>query len=447
MTAPASEALQWPRLLSQKRAGQQRPPSPPAPGSAERSAFESDYDRVVFSEPFRRLARKTQVHPLAPNDHIHNRLIHSIEVGSVGRSLGKKVQAFLRRQHPAQAERFDDVPQILQVGCLVHDIGNPPFSHAGEYAIREWLDAHQPLIFADRVSPRTRADLLLFEGNAQGFRLAARHDNPACGYMRLTYASLGAMIKYPWTSDDPRATAKRKFNVFSSEQALFDDLADDMGLRRADNRIARHPLSFLTEVADDICYRMLDMEDAVSMRIFPERPIKELFLKLAGNARPDWSLAQVRGQAIEALINEALRIFAADYAAIMAGEREDDLKSAFADRFRDGFAEIAELYQEIFSHRAKLGYELGAYKMIGRIIKAFALALQSLCDRRDSFVYRDLPFITRKCLDLAWDHTYVEQHHQRDYDWWLRQAFDFIAGLTDNYAIRISSEIEGILAP
>nr|WP_320048550.1 dNTP triphosphohydrolase [uncultured Desulfuromonas sp.] len=435
-------SLEWSLLLSQNRVDQ---PASSCADNDERSPFETDYDRVVFCEPFRRLAKKTQVHPLAPNDHIHNRLIHSIEVGSVGRSLGKKVQSFLARQHPEQLALFKDIGQIIQVGCLIHDIGNPPFGHAGENTIREWVAKHQELVFNNRVDEQTRKDLLLFEGNAQGFRLAARKDNGPYGYMRLTYASLGAMIKYPWTSDDPRAGAKKKFNVFASEKTIFDDMVTTMGLRRSDGSVARHPLSFLTEAADDICYRLLDMEDAVSMRIFAEAPIKKLFLHLAGCPDDTWKpTAMARSEAINALINETLRVFVDDYPAILNGEREADLKSNFSDHFRDAFEEIGMLYTTIFSHRSKLGYEIGSYKMLGRIIKAFVLSAQSLCDRGN---YSDLEFISQRCFNLAWDDDYIKSNADQPYQWWLRQIFDFVSGLTDNYAIQISGEIEGILPP
>ncbi|WP_321530784.1 dGTP triphosphohydrolase [uncultured Desulfuromonas sp.] len=441
-------SLEWPRLLSHSRVGQ---PASSFPTTVERSPFEIDYDRVVFCEPFRRLAKKTQVHPLAPNDHIHNRLIHSIEVGSVGRSLGKKIQPFLVKQHPEHTHLFGDIAQIVQVGCLIHDIGNPPFGHAGENTIREWVAKHDKLVFDDRddaierVDEKTRADLLQFEGNAQGFRLAARKDSTPYGYMRLTYASLGAMIKYPWTSDDPRAADKKKFNVFASEKEIFEDMVSTMGLARADGTVARHPLSFLTEAADDICYRLLDMEDAVSMRIFPEKPIKKLFLTLADCPDDTWKpTAMARSEAVDALIKETCRVFTDDYAAILNGEREADLKSDFSDRFSEAFAEIATLYTTIFSHRSKLGYEIGSYKMLGRIIKAFVLSAQSLCDRKD---YRDLDFISQRCFNLAWDDAYIKKNVDQSYQWWLRQIFDFVSGLTDNYAIQISGEIEGILTP
>jgi len=438
--------LQWPQLLSPRRVGGKDITT--TPEGAERSAFEADYDRAVFSEPFRRLARKTQVHPLAPNDHIHNRLIHSIEVGSVGRSLGKKIQQFLLQQHPQHRDILTHIPQIVQVGCMVHDIGNPPFGHAGEYAIREWVNAHQQLVFNDSLGKQLCddnccTDLLLFEGNAQGFRLAARNDNNKCGYMRLTYASLGAMIKYPWGSADKRAHSKKKFNVFASERQIFTDIATITGLQHSDGTVARHPLSFFTEAADDICYRMLDMEDAVSMRIFPEEPIKKLFLYLAGCPDDTWKpIAMARGEAISALINESLAVFMRDYPTIMAGERQQDLKGDFSSRFDDGFQQIGELYEIIFSHRAKLGYELGAYKIVGRIIKAFVLAIKSLCEKRD---YAKIEYVSSRCFEMAWGKEYVCTHIQQDYEWWLRQVFDFVSGLTDNYAIQISAEIEGII--
>ena len=169
------ERMEWDALLSGFR--HFKPIKEKAGGNlGGRSEFESDYDRVIFSQAFRRLAKKTQVHPLAPNDHIHNRLIHSIEVGSVGRSLGKKLQNFLREQEGIDTScgAYADIPNIVQVGCLVHDIGNPPFGHAGEYAIREWLAEHEELVFNGdfEVSTELKADLLLFERNAQGFRLA-----------------------------------------------------------------------------------------------------------------------------------------------------------------------------------------------------------------------------------------------------------------------------------
>lgn len=437
------ENFDWAKLLSTKRAARQND-EPGVSNLGIRTEFEADYDRVVFSEPFRRLAKKTQVHPLAPNDHIHNRLIHSIEVGSVGRSLGKKLQGFLEGKGLPR-ELCRDLPKIVQVGCLIHDIGNPPFGHAGEYNLRGWLNEHQEDIFIKefRVSNETKSDLLMFEGNAQGFRLASRYDNK-CGYLRLTYASLGAMIKYPWKSDDERANKDNKYNVFNSENEIFTDMAREMGLLLPNGRISRHPLSFLTEAADDICYRMLDMEDAVAMRIFPEKPINDLFLKIADfKTARDVTIGEARGRAIGKLIDEAWLAFERDYDNIMIGNRECDLKSDFSKSFHEEFKEINTRYKEIFSHRAKLAYEIGSYKILGRIIKALVVSVQSLCKEGE---FEKLTFISQKCLELAWGEKYAENNQDKDYEWWLRQIFDYVSGLTDNYAIQVSKEIEGVMS-
>ncbi len=435
-----SDKFEWSNLLSSKRYDSKEGEES---NLGVRTEFEADYDRVVFSDPFRRLAKKTQVHPLAPNDHIHNRLIHSIEVGSVGRSLGKNLQCFLQRTGDV-AEGCFDLPKIVQVGCLVHDIGNPPFGHAGESAIQDWVCEHQDIVFSEKfqLSDEIKADLLMFEGNAQGFRLASRRDNKS-GYMRLTYASLGAMIKYPWTSNDPRAIDKHKYNIFSSEKELFEDLTSELGLQLPRGGVARHPLSFLAEASDDICYRILDMEDAVAMRIFPAKPIVDLFLKIAKyQASRPIGIAEARSRAIGNLIDEAWRVFENDYERIMKGCRQEDLKADFSQNIKEDFQEIGRLYKEVFSHRSKLAYEVGSYKILGRIIKSLVLSVQALCEKKE---YSELRFISKKCFELAWGEHYVMENIDKSYEWWLRQVFDFVSGLTDNYAIQISNEIEGIL--
>lgn len=439
------ERMEWDALLSGSRS--YKPDKMKAGGNlGGRSEFESDYDRVVFSQAFRRLAKKTQVHPLAPNDHIHNRLIHSIEVGCVGRSLGKKLQNFLREQEGIDTSCgvYADLPKIVQVGCLVHDIGNPPFGHAGEYAIREWLAEHVELVFNDnfKVSPGQKADLLLFEGNAQGFRLASRTDVKS-GYMRLTYASLGAMIKYPWMSSHRLAIEKEKYNIFSTEEYIFNDMIQEMKLKIVGDVVARHPLSFLTEAADDICYRILDMEDAVLMRIFPEEPITKLFCDIAEIPTTNQiSIGEARGAAIGKLINMAWSVFEKDYTNIMNGKRVEDLKSEFTEPYVAAFDDIKSRYKEVFSHRHKLGYEIGAYKVLGRIIKSLVLSAQRLSKEKK---FDELPFISQRCLVLAWGESFVKKNERESYPWWLCHIFDYVSGLTDNYAIQVSKEIEGII--
>ena len=222
-------AMTWDRLLSDMRCPREAGEKPSeAEKEAFRSPFEADYDRIVFSTPFRRLARKTQVHPLALNDQVHTRLTHSIEVASVGRSLAGRLARFLvqRKEMPAGVSE-QDLFWIVQAACLVHDIGNPPFGHAGEYAIREWVKTHPREVFGEKleaVNADVRRDWELFDGNAQGFRIAARADNPQPAYLRLTFATLGAMVKYPWDSGDSRATQLREIQrVLDGEDALCGD--------------------------------------------------------------------------------------------------------------------------------------------------------------------------------------------------------------------------------
>lgn len=263
--------LDWNRLLTSQRPAAPAPTAAPttvdAPSSGvaaasggaareERNPFEQDYDRVIFSAPFRRLAGKTQVHPFAQLDHVHNRLTHTLEVASVGRSLAEEAAKIIvaRGDTPAgrgEHELARDMGFIVQAACLAHDLGNPPFGHAGEYAIRAWAAENLREVFGDRCTDPDLAPALndwrWFEGNAESFRLVSRADRGERDYFRCTHATLGAMVKYPWTAHDPRTTAQRKHNVFSSERPVFDAMADSLGLRHDDGRVARHPLSFLSE--------------------------------------------------------------------------------------------------------------------------------------------------------------------------------------------------------
>lgn len=435
--------LTWEKLLSNWRCpypDQQPGPSSPNPF---RTDFESDYDRVVYSQPFRRLARKTQVHPMAPNDHVHNRLTHSIEVASVGRSFGRRLANWLDENSLMPPERDgNDLVWILMASCAAHDIGNPPFGHAGESAIREWAASHGDVVFPGNLQVRedARKDVLLFEGNAQGFRIAARNDNSLIGYLRLTYATLGAMVKYPWTSADERASAQKKYNCFSSEREIFHDVFEHLGLT-IDGGYVRHPLSFLSEAADDICYRVLDLEDAAELRIIPEARVREIYSHFLGGPQSATKpLSMLRGMVVQRLIDESWNVFVNDYTSIMAGTRSSDLKSSFDGNLQNALKEVKEVYDEIFAELSKVAVELGAYKALGRILKALCNATSQLALQGDA---AKLNFVSRRCLDLAWPRAHVEANVARPYEWWLHQVLDFISSLTDNFARQISREIEG----
>lgn len=447
-----SHKLTWTKLLSPERTP--RPESAqgkfdrPYMQKDERTPFEQDYDRIVFSPPFRRLARKTQVHPMASNDHIHNRLTHSIEVASVGRSFAVRVANIAKSRSDLADQDVSKLAWILQSACLIHDLGNPPFGHAGEEVIREWADEHQRLLFPEErlnAEPELEvlmADWLNFEGNAQGFRFASRADNPIAGYLRLTYATVSAAIKYPWPSADPRTSKKNKHNVYSTEIDIFEQMSATLGTKIDGDQSCRHPLSFLTEAADDICYRIIDLEDAVEMGICEYQQVHDLYLRICKNPSYRWMpLSQLRGQAIRSLMDQCWVAFDEDFDAIMNGQRIEDLRSSLDKTCQDQLKEVGAIYGSIFGHRKKVATELGAYQVLGRILKALVKTIQSITSSRS---YSDVHFLSKRTIELTWGKKHAEDNLSRPYSWWLSQVMDYVSGMTDDYATRLSREIGGI---
>jgi dGTPase len=283
---------------------------------------------------------------------------------------------------------------------------------------------------------------LFFEGNAQSFRMVARADNRDQVYFRLTYASLGAMIKYPWCSNDERVDTNKKLSVFYSEREIFDDVVATLGLRKPNGGVIRHPLSFLSETADDICYRITDFEDAVEMRILHEQDVREIFAKIIGKDTKG-PLSAMRAKAIGCFVEAAVKTFEKHYDSIMAGERDWSLalKSDFPPSMKEALHDIEEKYQYIFRHRPKVVVELGAYNILGKILGVYADAVKQLSKNHD---YAKLGFIHRRCVDLAWGDVYVKVNQEQDYDWWLGRVMDFVSGMTDNYATKVAAEIQGV---
>ena len=428
-----------------------------------RSPFEADYDRVIYSKAFRRLGKKTQVHPMEMNAHIHNRLTHSLEVASLGRSFARRLALFLyqRNQLPCRCgancngndeergrqcpQTTDDLTHSLMAACLVHDIGNPPFGHAGEYSIREWSQRHVAEVFdVDWNDQGVKNDVHIFEGNAQGFRLAARADVPSAGYIRATFTTLGAMVKYPWDSSDDRAVAKGKYNFFSSEREIAEKVFGEMGLWDG-QRFCRHPMSFLSEAADDICYRVIDIEDAVEMNILSVGEATELYVKLMGESatyrHTTMTLSQLRATVVGHLLDQFWSVFVADFDAIMQGQREDDLKAGVSDVLKEALAKVKVTNRMIFSTEKKIRVEIGAYKILGSILKALAKATRVYSAKQD---LGEIPFIARRCLELAWSVEYLQEHSQQPYCWWIHEILDYISGLTDDHACMVANAIEGV---
>ena len=324
--------MEWNRLLSRERLGREKEPGGYRPGRTE---FESDVGRILFSGAFRRLGRKTQVHPLAPNDHVHTRLTHSLEVAHVGRALGKELGSRIKNDLP-RGVTPDDLGTIVHAACLAHDLGNPPFGHGGEKAMAHWFESNGPGIFRN-LSPQYRQDVIAVEGNAQGFRLIAQTENHLFNSgLQLTYATLGAFHKYPWTS---QRTNSKKFGSFLSEESILDKIGEKLGLIQRDPHTwCRHPLAHLVEAADDIRYTIIDLEDAVELRILSFDEVASFLLEafdgkertkirrgLVAGDNHRMNLAHLRGFVFDKTISGAIEAYLEAYPEIMMGQYDGNV--------------------------------------------------------------------------------------------------------------------------
>lgn len=373
--------MQWERLLSLKRQGDTNKRLR-AEQDETRLGFEVDYDRIIFSSAFRSLQDKTQVIPLSKTDFVHTRLTHSLEVAVVGRSLGRQVGKHILKKYPHLSEvhgyRMNDFGAIVAAASLAHDIGNPPFGHSGEKSIGEFFKNGNGKKFRDKLTAKEYQDLCTFEGNANGFRILTESRPGVSGGLRLSYATLGAFMKYPKESLPHKPTkhiADKKYGFFQSDKETFKEVAQELGLKQTrdgDNiSYARHPLCFLVEAADDICYTIIDFEDGINLGLIPEEYALEYLIKLVPHINKqkysqlkDRSarVGYLRALAIGTLIEEAVAIFMANEEAILAGTFEKALldKSKYEAQINDILAiSVSNIYQsdEVVSKEIA-GYEI-----------------------------------------------------------------------------------------
>ncbi len=437
--------MDWHRLLSAKRFG--------LPGEGEsncmRTPFHKDHDRVVFSSSFRRLERKTQVHPLRDNDHIHSRLTHSLEVSCVGRSLGAQVGEMLEDKLPKSVSAAD-LGAIIQAACLAHDIGNPPFGHTGEDAIRHWFRDRKNAGFLEGLSSKQIRDFQSFEGNAQGLRILTQLEcHRFDGGMRLTYATLGAFLKYPWHSgyQDPRKG--EKFGVYQSELPFLQEISAELGLiLEGENRYCRHPLVYLMEAADDICYAIIDLEDGVEMNLLNYNEVETLLLDLIGGEVPKSyfdttqedparrRLAILRGKAIDIMVNEVAQVFVDNEQVILSGKLDGDLISLANPRVAKCISSAKSIAKnKIFKDPKKALIEIGAYTTLGSLLGTFLTAVDEvLSEQAVSYKsLRILELIGRHAPKPGWDR----------YQAYLR-VVDYISGMTDSYAVELAQAMRGL---
>ncbi len=442
--------MDWHQLLNRERLGK----TSHSTDELGRSPFHKVHDRIIFSGAFRRLGRKTQVHPVSSNDHIHTRLTHSLEVSCVGRSLGMRVAEMIRPALPQWCES-SDLGMIVQSACLAHDIGNPPFGHSGEDAIRHWFQQAANNGWLDDMSEAERADFLNFEGNAQGFRVLTQLEyHQFDGGMRLTYATLGAFSKYPWSSKHASAQGykKHKFGSYQNELPLLEQIANKLGIPKLDDEHwARHPLVYLVEAADDICYGLIDLEDGVEMDLLDYAEVEALLLDLVGDDLPETyrllgpkdsrrrKLAILRGKAIEHLTNAAARAFVEQQPALMAGTLEGDLVAHMHGPAKTCVLNAKALARDkIFNDKRKTLHEIGAYTTLEILLNAFCGAAL------EQHTHGTLSFKNRRIFDLL-------GHAAPQPDWSLYKSFmriiDFIGGMTDSYATEMAREMTGRSSP
>ncbi|MGT0195021.1 deoxyguanosinetriphosphate triphosphohydrolase [Burkholderia pyrrocinia] len=450
-------SMDWKRLLSARRlgAGASAVETPDV-----RSKFVRDYDRLIFCSAFRRLQDKTQVFPLAKSDYVRTRLTHSLEVASVGRSLGFLAGEAINREDSSTVGSVDphSVGAIVSAACLAHDIGNPPFGHAGESAIQEWFAA------ADQggrfkttwnLLRRQEMDLLKFEGNAQGFRTIARIQNPDDrGGMQLTHAVLACFTKYPRESvvdTGHTGISGKKFGFMQSERDLFEEVASDVGLiSKPGSALAwyRHPLAFLVEAADDICYHVMDIEDGFRVGALSFDELRDLhgpWRDADTDARADRITDKhrqaefYRAKTVGKLIHEFVEVFRSKLTDIMTGRFDDELSEhiSHATQF-DAFKRLAR--DRVYNSRPVVEIEACGFEVISGLLSAFVTAVDDYAVKGGKSNVRSRTLLRLTSIDVAelgaWD-AYTRAVH----------VTDFISGMTDSYALELYQRIRGISLP
>ena len=438
--------MEWKQLLSKERLGRFG-----QVGSDARSPFQRDYDRIVFSSAFRRLQDKTQVFPLAESDYVRTRLTHSLEASCVGRSLGTLVGDFVLKQSDIEGLTPQDFGNIVAAACVAHDIGNPPFGHSGEDAIRDWFKTNETN-FLESLQPSERADFLEFEGNAQGFRILTRlQQRQNDGGLQLSYAVLGAFSKYPRASAilgmDRKKVSEKKFGFFQSETGHFEKVAQGLGLKKKPDRAwCRHPLAFLTEAADDICYLIIDFEDGYRRGHVPFLKVESLFKAIAfeksGTSQAFYNkisderqkIEYLRARVINNLILAVVEIFKENVAQILDGNFEQALMSLVS--FRAALDEIEKIsVADVYGAPTVVQIETAGFEVLGGLLHCFVPALLVGDSKRSSAQSKMLALLPPEFR------TGTNQYEK------LLNATDFVSGMTDSFALTLFRRLKGIELP
>ena len=441
--------MDWRKLISAKRLGME---AYHAGGADDRSDFLRDYDRLIFSAPFRRLQNKTQVFPLPGSIFVHNRLTHSLEVACVGRSLGNKVGRAILKCHPELSDSLvGEIGSIVSAACLAHDLGNPPFGHSGERAISSYFTEGKGQSLRSQLNEDEWNDIIHFEGNANAFRLLTHQFNGRRqGGFALTYSTLASIVKYPYSSY--YAGGKPKFGFFKTEADTFRMIADELGLIRLSKegeplRYCRHPLVFLVEAADDICYQMMDIEDAYKLKLLTREETISLLTPFLEEHRRghlaevfemvtdhNEQIAYLRSKVIGILIDECADAFMHHEEEILNGTFAEPLIKHASERCREAYKHCSGVaVQKIYRSRDVLDIELAGFRIINTLIELMI----------DAVIHPDNAY-SRLLIDRVSGQ--YDLHAPTLYGK-VQAVFDYISGMTDVFALDLYRKINGNSLP
>ncbi len=442
--------MNWEQLLSLKRFGDTKK-RPRAQQDETRLGFEVDFDRIIFSSAFRSLQDKTQVIPLSETDFVHTRLTHSLEVSVVGRTLGRRVGKVLLERHQNLKElgyTFNDFGAIVAAASVMHDIGNPPFGHSGEKAIGEYFKTGNGVHYKNQLTDKEYQDLIDFEGNANGFKILTESRDGVSGGLRLSYATLGAFIKYPKESLPKKPTkhiVDKKYGVFQSEKEAFLDIVTDLGLQQKSNTdisYFRHPLAYLVEAADDICYTIIDFEDGINLGLIEEEYALEYLINLVRNtidSKKYHSLqhtkdrvSYLRALAINTLINEAVDIFLANETTILQGDFDKSLLNKC--KYEAQINDIIKLsISKIYKSKEVVEKEVAGYRIIADILDVFVTALNN----KFKGIPTNFDVLVLNLLPKEYHTSSTNLYHR------IMKICSYVSSMSDSYAIRIHKKLTG----
>ena len=447
--------MQWDKLLSTKRYQAEKTTSLFVSG--DRSQFQRDYDRLIFSSPFRRLQNKTQVFPLPGNIFVHNRLTHSLEVASVGRSLGNKISLLLKSKNIVleNPDLLESIGTIVSTGCLAHDLGNPPFGHSGEEAISYFFCEGEGLTLKKMLSDKEWNDLSHFEGNANTFRLLTHSFNGRRpGGYTMTFTSLASIVKYPHESSKANLSGF-KYGFFQSEKEVYRKVAEELGLKKISEtplEYARHPLVYLVEAADDICYQIMDIEDAHKLKIlsysetiellesFYDKTLDKKDLKIINDTfkivtDKNERIAFLRAGIINKLINACCDEFENNYESIMEGSYKGSLIKNLDGKLKEAYRTCSKVAVErVYYTNSVTQIQIAGYKILGTLLKEYIDA-----------VLKPETYYARNLLSVMPTQYQVDANVSIYTK--IQTVVDYVASMTDSYALNLYKKIKGIDLP